>query len=409
MYDLIWLLAKRYLLASNREHTISIMIKICFVGILIGTCALALVISIMKGFEQATAEQLQGIHAQIIMRPQSDDEIDEKKVAQALETDFHDLVAAYSPSCIAQVIVQKPGSSEISSVMELRGIDPFKEARTSSLEHKIIDDKTLHATVHDNHILIGNECAQTLGLQKGDTVTLLFMHKLNKKGQPIFESIPAYIGGVFKTGIEEFDSSLALCSLPFFNQLFPESGITHFNIRLHAHINEAIALEKLRHYFDSFDVYSWHDLYPALMQALVLEKYAMFLILLLMVFVACMGILSLIFMMITQKQGDIAILTAMGMPSRHLHLVFLLIGTILTAASAFCGLIIAWCAGMVIEYFQLISLPDIYYVSHVPVTLEVSTFLSLFFLIVFLGIGASWLPIRNMKWIKVADVLRFEA
>ena len=53
-----------FTLLRTREN-ISVMIKICFLSILIGTCALTLVAAIMKGFETATHKKLQGVHADI--------------------------------------------------------------------------------------------------------------------------------------------------------------------------------------------------------------------------------------------------------------------------------------------------------------------------------------------------------
>ena len=64
----IWLIAWRYLMGSHKERSISIMVKICFLGIFIGSCSLALVMAVMDGFEQATHEKIQGIHANLIMK-----------------------------------------------------------------------------------------------------------------------------------------------------------------------------------------------------------------------------------------------------------------------------------------------------------------------------------------------------
>lgn len=413
MYRLIWLLAERYLFASTHERTISTMVRICFIGILVGTCSLALVVSVMKGFERATHDQLQGIHAQIIMRAPDGQVIDSATVETALAEKFSHSVVAHSPSSMAQVIIQKPGSDDINNVITLRGIHPEKEAQTSSIEQKIITwqtEKKLSTILHDNYILIGSQCAQSLGVHVGDPISLLYVHqqKSARRHRLEFENVTAIVSGIFKTGIEEFDNSLALCSLNFFEKLFPDIGITHINLRLQPNSDEQGIIHQLENYFD-LDVYGWQEMYPALVQALALEKYAMFLILMLMVLVACMSIASLIFMLIIQKRGDIAILSAMGMQARPLNYVFLLIGTLLTATSALLGLCLAWIIGMLVDHFHLITLPDVYYVSYLPVQLEIATFGWIFLLVTCMGAGAAWLPARNIRNIKIADVLRFEA
>jgi len=55
------MLALRYVWSANRDQSIATMMRICFLGIFLGTVALTLVFCIMQGFEVATREKLQGI------------------------------------------------------------------------------------------------------------------------------------------------------------------------------------------------------------------------------------------------------------------------------------------------------------------------------------------------------------
>ena len=67
MNNLTLLITWRYILGARSDKNISIMMLICFLGIFIGAFALALVASIMNGFEKVTHRKLQGIHSQLIM------------------------------------------------------------------------------------------------------------------------------------------------------------------------------------------------------------------------------------------------------------------------------------------------------------------------------------------------------
>ena len=77
------LIAYRYLKGAKEESSIRTMVKICSIGITLGTFSLALVISIMRGFEKSTHEQLQGMNAQIILDG-SGQEINYKKIKYCL-------------------------------------------------------------------------------------------------------------------------------------------------------------------------------------------------------------------------------------------------------------------------------------------------------------------------------------
>ena len=57
-----YLLARRYLWNSTKEHTLWIMIIISFLSIGIGSFSLTLVTAIMNGFEQAVHTKMKTIH-----------------------------------------------------------------------------------------------------------------------------------------------------------------------------------------------------------------------------------------------------------------------------------------------------------------------------------------------------------
>ncbi len=405
------LLAWRYIRGTGEEQTIATMMKVCFVGILIGSCALALVLSVMNGFEKITHEKMQGIHAQLIVRSYNGAHLDAKKLGSVLKKEFPE-VAAFSPSTTQHLLIYNEETDDAPDVVMIKAIDPDKEQNVSSLEKKILwsrEKKTLPATLANNKILIGKKLAKYLEVKSGSTIQLLFFPnehvsrrtiKLNKKN--------AVVGGIFSTGIDEYDSNVVFCAMPLLSKLFPDAGITQVNLRLAPHTHEATLIAKLQKRF-RLDVRSWKSLYPALVSALKLEKYAMFFILSLIILVASMNIISLLFMIITQKRGDIAILKAMGCPDEHITAIFVGIGMGIACLASIAGLISAWLIGLFLQTYKFITLPDAYYVTHLPVRMEWYLFLLVFFVIMVLSFFATWLPARSTRKINIANVLRFEA
>jgi len=411
MNTLPFLITWRYLLGTRSEKNISIMVLISFLGIFIGALALALVASIMNGFEKVTHQKLQGIHAQIIMRSMTGEQLNDAKIQEILTHEFPD-IEHFSPSTYKQVIIQKPESDEITNAVIIKGINPAQEINTSSIGNKIVqsshDQKKLNDLLSDDAIVIGDKLAKTLGIEPGQKVNLLYLPEQHVKKRKItLDQYEVVVSGIFSTGIEEFDSGLILASFPLLNKLFPESGVTQFNIQLKKDADEKTVVQKLKNRF-GLDVFSWKDLYPALVAALKLEKYAMFFILALITLVACMNIISLIFMQIIQKRPDIAIYQAMGMRSNTIISLFMLMGVGICSFAAIAGLITAYGIGLLIERYPFIQLPDTYYVSHLPIKMEWPIFFIIFILIVLLSIIATWIPCRNIRAIHAANVLRFE-
>ena len=110
------------------------------------------------------------------------------------------------------------------------------------------------------------------------------------------------------------------------------------------------------------------------MAALALEKYAMFFILFLIVLIASMNTISLLFMFITHKKRTIGLLSAMGMSRAAIMKTFITLGMGITFSAACVGLAAAIGISLLLEEYHLISLPDVYYVSHLARTHECNNY-----------------------------------
>lgn len=410
MKQIVLTLALRYLWGAGKEKNISTMIIICFVSLLIGTFSLAIIVSIMNGFEHATHEKLRGIHASLIMRSPGN-ELNIQDIAPILRKEFP-AISAFAPSAYKQVIIQEPTTDDMSHVVMLRAIDPLYEQEMDTLARTIIspaDTSTLSTMLAHDQIIIGKKLAQELALNTGDYVTLLYSTQESPEGRKItLEQHKAIIGGIFATGIDEFDSGLVVCSFVFFNRLFPDEGISQINVRLAHSADERKVLTALQQRFSGLHIYSWKELYPALVSALALEKYAMFFILSLIILVASMNVISLLFMQIIQKRADIAILQAMGLSRMQTRTIFTFMGMIIATTASIIGLILAAIACFILERFPFIQLPDTYYVSHLPAKMEWHIFGFIFLFILFISYCSTQFAIARMRKITIIDLLRFE-
>jgi len=410
MHRLSLFLAWRYITGSAYEKSITTMIRICFLSILIGSFALALVSAVMHGYEEVVYKKMQGIHAQLTIRGYGD-QLNVPAISTIIQKQFPE-VTGLSPHAVQYVIVQQEDTQRTPVVVMLKAIDPEHEAHVSTIANKIISQKdgipSLSKIIHDNNIAIGEGLAHELGITVGDTVQLIYSENMQPKGRKVtMNATEARVNGIFKTGIDEFDNLLTLCSLDFMEQLFPDQGATFISLQLAPHANEAQIRDKLQHLL-KLEVYSWKDLYPALVSALKLEKYAMFLILALITLVASMNIIALLFMQITQKRPDIAILRAMGMPQANITRIFLLMGMSIAVVASLCGILLAWGASILLEHYPFIELPDAYYVTHLPAKMNWSLVAAVFGVVICISFIATWFTARRTHAITIAKVLRFE-
>lgn len=408
MAGIINLLTWRYLTQSAYERTISPMIIISFFSISVGTFCLILVNAIMNGFEKTTYQKLQSIHPQLVIKAKNQ-VLNVPKIIETLKEKFP-CVTHVSPSYMEHAIIRHKDSSSNFNVIALKGIYPELEKKVIPLESNIVGpEKNLTILLEGNQLVIGNGLAQELNLKIGDAVELIMPGQDEYKENEQFdiEKSSAIIGEIIKTGIEEFDQLVAYSSINFFKELFPTEEIQQISLKLDPTSSEALVLEQLKKEFE-LPVYSWKDLYPALVSALKLEKYAMFLILTLICIVASMNIFALLFMLITQKKSDLAVLRAMGASASTINSIVVRIGLFLTIGGALFGTGAALITSWIINHFKLITLPDIYYVSYLPAIIEPWNMVGTFILILIISLVASWYPAYKTRSINIAQLLRFE-
>ena len=408
MKNFPFMLAMKYLRGASHKKSISTMIGISFIGIMIGAYGLMLTLAIMNGFETATYEQLQSIHAQVIIRAFGNP-INMASLTPVLKDEFPE-IKAFSPHTIQQVIIQNPHTNDISTIVAIKGIEPETHGSVNNLTKKILSiggkQESLSQILIQDHILIGQKLAETLNLDIGDTITLLFAPEEPRRKKINLSQKKVIIGGFFKTGIEEFDTNLIFCSLTFLNQLFPGTGATHVQLKLTPGTDEISLIQRLKDRL-GLEVYSWKEMYPALVSALKLEKYVMFCILTLISLIASMNIISLIFMQIHQKKADIAILRAMGMTSAKVHNIFLYMGCIIAACASVIGIALALLTCHLIKKYPFITLPDAYLVTHLPVSWEWYMPIMIFCVTMLLSVLAILIPLRRTERIDITQVLKF--
>ncbi|MGC2310366.1 MAG: FtsX-like permease family protein [Candidatus Babeliaceae bacterium] len=411
MIQVICLLIKRFLQGAAQEKSLSVMIKICFVSIVIGSFSLALVAAVMNGFEQSTRQKLQGINADLLIRS-FQKPIAYEKVRAVVLQEYAPFVTQLTPQLFGHALLHVDSDKDISSVFMIIAIDPSTEEQVSSLAHVIIEklhsQDTFTDLFKDNQVLIGQAGAQQYGLQVGNMVDLLYVPQGTQPSTKItLEQMLVKISGIFKSGIDEFDTHVVICSRQFFAQLFPDQGINQIGVKLTSSKYEKQMIEMLSKRLN-LAVISWKDLYPALLSALTLEKYAMIFILMLFTLVASMNIIALLFMYLTHKRRDIALFKAMGMSNKVLRCVFMVLGMLIACGATIIGVSGAALVSWLLDTYQLIPLPDVYYVAHLPAHMNGTIIFFVLCIVLLMTFGATWFATRRMQTYSIVRILKFE-
>lgn len=434
--NLTLFLATRYLRCRFMTGNLSVMLLICFLGIFVGAASLALTLSITRGFEDTINNKIRGInpHA-VIYEPGR--KLDEKIIKDYVTENFGTFVKSVSSSSTRQIIINQGDSNGVAFI---RGIETKSGYMASSIREKIVDSISpgnfVEELLDKNQIIVGHKFADQHGVAAGDSLNVLIPRTSNSKKIDLQEK-ELIVSGIINVGLEEFDRHIVFCSMELINKLFKinegvdsievmfsdnlplpsitgfyflDSVIYWFKQRVPFFYSDPISqlTSKMQTMMPEVTVSSWQDLYPALVSSLKLEKYVMFLVILLIVLVASMNMISLLFMQIQSKKRGIAILQAIGMAREQISRIFLLWGLVLTVIASFFGLVFAGFVAYMIEAYKLIKLPDVYFVEYLPAALDPEIFLVVFICVVIMGVLASWIPVRRAGRINVSMALRQE-
>lgn len=398
-------LAQRFLRASHTEKTLGTMVALCFASIALSSCALTLIAAIMQGFDNATYTTLQGVQPDLIIT--SAQPLRFNTITHALKNDFTEITGT-SAYRFGTALVSSHDTFKPCAVSSLIALNPIDEASVTKLEQRIIAPKnaTLATCLDNNRIIIGEQLAQELGVWQGQPITLFYSETTDDDDQESFsfEKSTLTIGGILKTGIDDFDSRTIIMDHNLFLEFF-EIPITAIGIGLKKNSDVKSLQQKIEHRLESLTITAWYQLYPSLVSALHLQKYAMFLILVLISLIASINNAALLYNFITYKRTIIALLATHGMSTTAITRVFMYIGLLLTIPALICGLAGAGVISFFLEHYKLISLPDVYYIDHVPAHFSLSIVVITASIILATSILATWFSTRRIRTLSIPRIL----
>lgn len=389
-----WWVSLRYLVSKRKEKFISIISFISVAGVAVGVCALIIVLAVMSGFDNDLREKIVGTNSHIIIEKEGGIS-DYNALMNKIDKLPH--VVASAPFINGQALVRD--KEQVLGVV-FRGIDTKKEARVTNIK-KYLEAGTLD--IKKDNVLIGRELSARLGLKLGDKISLISAADPSPKD--------FIIAGIFYSGMFDYDMNLVFTNIEGAQDFYKVSnlaggiGIKVDNVynaeKIKASIQEEIGFD--------YWVRSWAELNKNLFSALKLEKITMFIILALIVLVACFNIASTLIMMVVEKTKDIGILKSMGATGLSIKKIFILDGFLIGFLGTFFGTMGGIGVCWFLKKYQFVKLPkDIYYIDKLPVNLELSDIMVVLIAAICISLAATIYPASQAAKMQVVDALRYE-
>lgn len=296
-------IALRYLKTKKKHKGISVNTLISTGGVAVGVMALLVVLSVMSGFHEDLQRKILGVNAHMVVLSYRGTMSDYKDVIGSLKDDKD--VLSTAPFVMGQVMVS---FGKRAHGVFLRGIDAGLETKTTDLGKFVKEGRLDQLSAKDEMpgIIIGKELAGSIGAFKGDVISILSpVGKIGPLG--MLPKIRQFkVVGIFEVGMFEYDSNLVITDIRAAQEFFDmKSDVTGIQLRL-ADIYKAPEIRERIQKKLGFPLYAkdWMQMNRNLFSALKLEKFAMFIILILIILVASFNIVSTLIMNVIEKKRD---------------------------------------------------------------------------------------------------------
>jgi len=401
-------IALRYLKSKKKHKGISVNTLISVGGVAVGVMALLVVLSVMSGFHEDLQKKILGVRAHIVITDLRGAMPEYENVLEAIKGEEH--VVSSAPFILGQTMV---ALDKRAHGVFLRGIVPEKEIETTEILHLIKEGgiENLEEREGIPGILIGKELSRSIGAYTGDIVNVI---------SPVGEIGPLgmlpkvrkfRVAGVFEVGMFEFDLNLVLTDIKPAQEFFGmNKEISGIELKLDDIYKASLVRESIKEKLAfPLMVKDWMQMNRNLFSALKLEKFAMFVALVLIILVASFNIISNLIMNVIEKKREIAILKAMGATNNGIMTIFMMQGLLIGIVGTVIGVIGGYLLSYIINTYEIIKLPaDVYYLSHLPVKMKLFDFAVVSLSAILISFIATIYPAWQAAKLDPVEPLRYE-
>ena len=386
--NFIFLVLKRLFFSRQSNFFFRITNLVSIISLSIGIASLNIVLSSVSGFENKIFEKLSSINGYSTINNLFQNTFDRSEIP------LSDIVQE-DKSFIFEYI-ERPAiikSKASSNNVIVYGV------QAENLNHFTLFKHTSQNQLSNNDVIIGNELANKLEIQKGDPLILLnplANQSIVNKERFLFLKVK----DIYSSGIYDYDSRLIFMPI--------EVVQSYFNVNNHISgwmvFDQSLNIQELDLPFYQINL---KDRHSELFRWINSQKWPIIFIFSLIALVSYFNLMSSINILFYEKRFNLAIMKTYGMSNKRLSFLFTIQGVVLALIGSILGIFLSFIIVLLQEKFHIISLSEnIYFVSYLPMLFSVKNSLYILAISVIASVVFSSIALLQILSINPSKILK---
>ncbi|MFA5804964.1 MAG: ABC transporter permease [Melioribacteraceae bacterium] len=399
---------KKYLRSKKDSRFLSVISSITIIGISLGVAVVIIALTILDGFDKVVTEKIIRFNSHIKIVSFGNRNLPPfSETAPLIWKEFNKDITKIEPFTSKLAIIK---SKKITEGITLLGVQSDNSELNNFLQSGNFDLSQSENELQK--IILGKTLSEKLFVKVGDVVTIFC---LRKDQIPTADNPPGIeqfiVSGIYESGMSEYDDLNAFINIKVAQNIFGMGDqISGYNIKLKNLANVNVVADRLQDLLGyPYYVRTIYQLHQNIFTWIELQKKPIPIILGLIIFVAVFNIVGTLLMIVLERTNAIGILRSLGANRKLIIKTFLYHSAFLTAIGVTVGIVFAFVLSYLQQNFDIISLPGkIYFITKVPISIELNNYLLVTVVTVVISIAASLLPAYIASRIKPISAIRFE-
>ena len=391
-------IAKRYLFSSTTKTAVNIISFVSMTGVIVGTAALVLLLSVFNGFEDLLLSMYNSFDPHIKITSKEGKTFDPESIFSELDNN-EDIL--YFTDVLEEKVLMKNGQNEF--IASIKGVgDDFR--KMTNLDSIIVEGENFDNYESNSVAVLGQGVAYHLSIGVGSMFNRLKIFVPDRESKTLLNPSSAFAStsvlpiGIFSLGAE-YDSKYIITPIVFLQDLLQKKEVSAIQVQLK---DESKMLE-VQKYLQSilgenFIVSNRLQQHAVLHKILNSEKLGVFIILTFMLLIATFNIIGSLSMLMIEKKKDIQTFWNLGATQKSIQKIFFTEGMLTIIIGSFLGILLGLLLATLQMKYGIIGMGEGNFIIHsYPVAIHYADLIWVEITVLIIGLFASWYPAKVLS------------